>query len=477
MSLHTRMLEVISPEDRERVQEAALDVLASKGVRFASQEALDLFAKHGFAVDGQIVRFRREQVEAALSQVPASWELRALDPSRSVVVGGSDRCLLHPPGGAVYVTDLDSGRRRGQLEDIAKLQKMAQANPEMDMSGWDPVAPHDTDPSVRALLVMREFLRHSNKPLVAPPTDDAREIREILEMLEIASGDTKLLSGYWTYGAFAPVSPLTFSVRACEGMAEYASWNQPVTIIPAAMTGISAPITPAGAVVQAISEYLAGMTYIQVLKPGLPTFGSGSTVASNMKRASWECAAPETALITAAIMQVLRSYRQPVRCQAAITSSKEVDYQAGYEVMQSWLLTALTGADIMSQSHGTLENLMTVSYEKYVIDSEIAGRVKRLLAGLDMSDGQLAVDVMKEINHGDSYLMHPSTYDGFKTYWSPTMSNWDTYDEWVRMSDRDVLRRANQAWKDMVAAQPSLLLDKSVDDELAVYVDKAMSGR
>lgn len=131
------------------------------------------------------------------------------------------------------------------------------------------------------------------------------------------------------------------------------------------MSGITSPVFLYSTVALQNAEQLAGLVYAQLIKPGVPVILSASLTYGNLKYASWECAAPDTALMLIAATQMYKDYYHlPARAQTGVTSSKAIDYQAGMETMQSFILTALAGVTLTSQSVGTLENLMCTSFEK-----------------------------------------------------------------------------------------------------------------
>ena len=49
-----------------------------------------------------------------------------------------------------------------------------------------------------------------------------------------------------------------------------AKYNQAAIITPGLMFGTTSPITPAGSMVQANVEFLAGLCVTQILSPGMP---------------------------------------------------------------------------------------------------------------------------------------------------------------------------------------------------------------
>ena len=97
-------------------------------------------------------------------------------------------------------------------------------------------------------------------------------------------------------------------------------------------------------------------------------------------------------MLIAATQMYKDYYHLPARAQTGVTSSKAIDYQAGMETMQSFILTALAGVTLTSQSVGTLENLMCTSFEKTVLDDELIGRVQHILKGMETTEETLALD-------------------------------------------------------------------------------------
>ena len=189
-----------------------------------------------------------------------------------------------------------------------------------------------------------------------------------------------------------------------------------------------------------------------------------------MQYATWECASPDSALMLAGAVQMYKEfYHIPARAQTGVTSAKALDYQAGFESMQSLLLTALMDVDVTSQSAGTLDNLMTISFEKTVIDDELIDRVRRIISGLDIKEETYSVDIIMEVDHGDNFLTHDSTLDNYMDGWQPSLSDWNNYDTWKASPNYDIKKRAENKVKDILQ-NASVLLDKEVAKDLAKYM-------
>ncbi|MHB9093945.1 MAG: trimethylamine methyltransferase family protein [Eubacteriales bacterium] len=471
-------VEVLSKEDYVKVHEASLKILDETGCIFHGGQALEIFKKHGAKIDGKKVHFPRKLVEDSLKKCPSRFKLRARNEERSVIVG--EGLLIHPPGGEVFITDLDNGRRKGTIKDFANLQKLFQACDDIDIAGYQPISPADIDSRVRGLYCTYESIKNTDKPMLSPmELDNTQQMRESLELMEMSFGKKGFFKeNYCTWQAVCPNSPLTYSDYACDGIIEYANWNQPVLVVPAPMSGITAPASMMGTIVLQNAEMLAGLVLAQLVNPGVPVIVSASSTFANLKLATWECSCPETALLVVAITQLNKDfYNLPARVQTGITSSKLVNYQAGYETMQSLLLSALAGAQLTSQSVGSMENLMTVSYEKLLIDTEVVSRVRRILKGIDTSDEALSVGLIQEVGHNAEYLWHDSTIEQCRAGWQPTMADWDSFENWQKAGSEDVLVTANKKIKEILAKAPASIIDEQLDKDLQDYIRTVEKNR
>jgi trimethylamine--corrinoid protein Co-methyltransferase len=80
-----------------------------------------------------------------------------------------------------------------------------------------------------------------------------------------------------------------------------------------------------------------------------------------------------------------------------------VDAQAGYESMMLLMAATTTGVSFVLHSAGILQYYMAMSYEKFIIDEEMCGMLKRYMAGFDMSDDEkMAFDVIEKVGPGDT---------------------------------------------------------------------------
>jgi len=147
-----------------------------------------------------------------------------------------------------------------------------------------------------------------------------------------------------------------------------------------------------------------------------------------------------------------------------------VDCQAGYETMQNYFTLMLAGTHLINECMGTLDSIMTVSYEKFMIDEEILSRMLRILKGIEISEDAFDISIIQEIGQTGSYLMHPSTAAKCRDMWTPTVADWNAYAAWEKAGSEDILVRANRRYKQVLAECPDTLLDAATDDALTKFI-------
>lgn len=472
MQLNAR-LQVLRDEEIQAVHDKTVQLLQEKGIVFQSDAAVEIFKRHAVKTSGNTVFIDEATLDRALAQCPQTFTLEAPNPARNVTIG--EGLAVHPAGGEVFISDSEGNRRTPLLQDFANLQKVYQACDHIDIAGFQPLSPTDVPERTKGMHCLISSMQHSDKPILSPmELDTVEQKRECLEMFEILFGRKGYLDDHYvTWHAVCSNSPFYYSSFASEGIQVYAEWNQPVLLVSAPMTGITSPIYLYSTVIMQMAEIMAGLVLAQLVRPGVPVVPSASLTFGNMRYASWECACPDTALMLIASTQMFKDfYHLPARAQTGVTSSKCIDYQAGMEGLQSFLLTALAGVTVCSQSVGTLENLMATSLEKTVVDDEMISRVRHILKGMETDTASMGMDILMEANPCQDFMTHPSTMDHFRDGWQPSLSDWRSYDGWKEHGGLTMLDNAKQKVKDILQAAPSSLLDPEVDQDLKTYIAK-----
>ena len=462
-------MKIVGESDLPRIHQASIELLETTGVEFEHEKALEIFKAHGARVDGKKVFIPCAMAETAMAQAPSVYRHEARNPENSVTIG--DGIAPHPNVGCVFVEDLDRGKRPGVLEDYANFQKMSQASDICKLTGATPIAPSDVEASERALYMLHETIRHTDKPLIGSCTV-AKKAEESLNLVEMVFGKDFMRDHYCVGVSTNPLSPLKYATETLDTIIAYAGRRQPVYLRPCAMAGVPSPMTLFGSIVQQNTEVLAGNALIQLINPGSPVVYCPASTMADMRTAICAYSPPEQFLINSTCLQMaIDFYRIPTRIMAGMTDSKEPDIQAGFETMQNMLMGLASGGHMVEQVFGVLDAIMTISYEKFVIDEEMMSRVIRICEGVDTSDAQMSLDVMKEVGPGGSYLSHPDTYARFKDQWLPTLSCWTSYDKWESSGKESILTRANRRVKEILASRPEMMISTELDNDLKTYME------
>ncbi|QIB57766.1 trimethylamine methyltransferase family protein [Blautia producta] len=467
-------LSMFTDEDLQRVHDYSMKLLAENGVHIPSDRALGLFKKHGFCVDGTQVYMTELQVRDALEKAPSQFVMNGLDAKKSINLGGGDYGVPGPIG-PVNITDLDKGIRRGTLQDVINLIKIYQGSKVMTMNSNNGVEANDVDPVNRHLEIMRALLNHTDKPFYTK-LFSYEEMHQAIDMVEIAAGE-KLRPGgkvYLAPGSAPSMSPMSYSREVADNIIALAERGQAVTMGTATSTGVTGPIRIFGTITMQNAEVLAGIVLAQLVNPGNPVGYGVGACPGIMKGATYCCGSPGRVMLQIGSMEMgKRFYHLPSRTIPYSTDALNCDIQCGIESYEGTMANILSNADYQLSEIGTLDGLMTTSYEKTIIDEEITSRLLYIRNGIDVSEEAASLESIMEEGSGGQFITSDDTLDYMYDSWYPDYTDWNSNYKKRPMEDYTyVLRRANEEWKRRLEEAPETLLDKSTAEEIDAYVEK-----
>jgi trimethylamine--corrinoid protein Co-methyltransferase len=202
----------------------------------------------------------------------------------------------------------------------------------------------------------------------------------------------------------SPVSPLSFPDDGAAAIIEIARHGIPFAPLPCPTAGMTAPFSIAGAVTQQNCEVLAAIVLAELVNPGLPIIYCGRLAMMEPRTGISVWGGVELGLASAATVQIGHRYGLPVNVYGFSTNSHTLDIQNGFERSLNALIPALTGADELS-GIGEMEAGVMGSFAQIVCDNEIAGSVRRVIRGFEVTDESLAVDVISSaMNSSHNFL-------------------------------------------------------------------------
>lgn len=462
---------VLTQEQVKIIHENTMKILQEIGVEFSYEPAIEVFRKQGQKIEGHRVYFDREFVEEMVSKAPAEFTLHARNPENNLVCGGENTIFM-PGYGAPFIHDVNGKRRNATMDDYNNFVKLAGASKNLHMTGGNVVEPTDVTDEIRHMKMLYSHITNSDKCFMGS-SSGYEKARDVIEITALLHGGMDVIKEKPALSCLInSVTPLKYDDRMLGGLMAYAETGQAMVIASLVMSGSTGPATLAGALSVQNAEVLAGITLAQCINPGTPVVYGSTSAITDMASGALSIGNPECALFTSASAQLARFYGVPCRGGGGLTDSKIVDAQAGYESMMTLLAASATGVNFILHSAGILQYYMAMSFEKFMMDDEIAGMILRYLKGYDMTEEKLAFDVIKQVGPGGHYLTQKHTRKNFKVeFFRPQLSDRQSYDGWEK-EGLDVNKRANVKWQDVLANYTAPALDESVKQKIDEYIEK-----
>jgi trimethylamine--corrinoid protein Co-methyltransferase len=126
---------------------------------------------------------------------------------------------------------------------------------------------------------------------------------------------------------------------------------------------------------------------------------------------------------------------------------------------------------------GLIDALTTFDFAKAVIDDEVAQMMKRVKRGISFNDDDLAVDLIKQVGPGGSYIVAKHTIARMKTEAVMTkLADRDARTIWEKKGATDIQARAMKKVKDIMANNTAPLISPEVDAQLHAAFPGLVAG-
>jgi len=465
-------LEILTPEQLERILEAAYRVLEEAGLEIRSAAVRDVYRRAGALVDEatQMVRLGRDLIEAQLAHAPERFVLHARNPARHLHVG-DNVVNFGPVNGAPNIRDLEGGRRYGDIEAFRNILKLTHALGVLHWQGGIVVEPVDVPVPIRHLFTYQAHIECADIVWAARGVGGV-QAQDAIAMSAIEHGCTvEALAARPTLMTVTNVnSPRRVDEEILENIMTMAHHGQCVVITPFTLMGAMAPVTLAGALVQQTAESLGIIALCQLVRPGTPCVMGGFTSNVDMRTGSPAFGTPEYVHAVIAGAQLGRRLKLPVRT-SAVNASPVVDAQSTYETAFSLQAAILSHSHLINHAAGWLEGGLSASLEKIVVDAELLRNWAEILKPLDFSDDDLAVDAIKDTAAGGHFFGSAHTLARYQSaFYRPLLSDWSSFESWTEAGGRNATERATLIWKRLLEGYQPPPLDAAVREAIADYV-------
>ena len=418
--------DVLSEENLIKIERAADRVLAETGIEFRDDpDALQMWRKAGAKVEGLLVKFEPGMLREILKTAPATFTQHARNPAKSVEIGGKS---------VVY------------------------------------------SPAKRHLDMVLAHMTLSDRPYMGSVTAENRS-EDNIEMSRILFGADFVDQNCVILGNVNVNSPLVWDGTMTKSLRAYARANQAAVVVPFILGGAMGPVTSAGGIVQSLAETMVGCALTQLERKGAPVIFGNFLSSMSLRSGSPTFGTPEPAIGSMVIGQLARRLNLPLRCSGNFTTSKLPDAQAMMEGTMSMLAAVHCGANFILHSAGFLDGLLSMSYEKFMLDADLCGALHAYLDGVKIDDDQLAVDAFAEVGPGNHFFGCSHTMAHYETaFWDSDLSDNEPFEKWEAAGSTDAATRANALWKKRLAEYEAPPMDVATLDALNDYVARKKAG-
>ncbi|MFK7745411.1 MAG: trimethylamine methyltransferase family protein [Roseobacter sp.] len=461
----------LSAQDVDRIHDAALKALETIGLADAPESGIAYLTQAGAILgdDGRI-RFPRALVEDAIARANRSITLAARDPAYDLNLSGT-RVHYGTAGAAVHLVDAEGREyRESTLQDLHDAARITDALDNIHFLQRPMVARDILDNKEMDINTVYATTAGTTKH-IGTSFYDPSHVKPAIEMLHmIAGGEDK-----WRDRPFMSnsncfvVPPMKFATESCLVMEECIKYGMPVLLLSAGMAGATAPSTVAGAIVQATAECLAGLVYVQAIKPGHPAIFGTWPFGLDLRTGAMTGGSGEQALLTAGCAQMHRYYDLPGGAAAGIADSKLPDMQAGWEQMCSNVMAGLSGLNMVYEAAGMHASLLGFCHESLILGNDLIGQAMRCVRGIEVTDETMALDQIRDVCIGGPghYLGTEQTLGRMEVdHVYPHLGDRTSPKEWNENGKPDLIARAKARKEEILGQRSAARFDPALDAEI-----------
>ena len=458
----------LSDQDMARIHAAVLDALEQIGLADAPPSGIDAMCRAGAILgdDGRI-RFPRALIEDTIAKANRAITLYGRDAHHDMHLGGT-RVHYGTAGAAVHMVDVDSGEYRDStVQDLHDATRIADRLDNIHFVQRPMVARDITDNKEMDLNTIYACCAGTTKHVGTSFTDPSY-VADALKMLHMIAGgeDAWRARPFVSNSNCFVVPPMKFATESCLVMEACIHGGMPVLLLSAGQAGATAPAPIAGAVVQATAECLAGLVYVNAIKPGHPAIFGTWPFVSDLRTGAMSGGSGEQALLSAACAQMHHYYDLPGGAAAGIADAKLPDMQAGWEQATSNVMAGLSGLNMVYEAAGMHASLLGFCHESLILGDDLLGQAMRCVRGIEVDDDTLSLDVIRAtcIGGPGHYLGADQTLSRMQTdYIYPSLGDRSSPKEWVEKGRPNLIENAKARKEEILSTRAAARFDPQTD--------------
>ncbi len=471
---------ILSEQDKKAIHEAALDVMATVGVRVHSSIARASLKKAGANVDEttHVVKFQQDLTKKLISTVPSKIVLAGRDKAFDLPMDGSHHYYTTDGTGITVWDEKTQSRRLSVLDDIRKTATIADWLPYLSI--YEPmVVASDVSEKVHVIKGMKEAFEVSRKHIESESTSTKEEAKLQIRMAsEIVGGIEELKKRHIISAMVCTMSPLTLDEHATDAGMVWSEAHVPVHVTGMAMMGISGPATIPGDLVVNHAETLAMAASMQAHTPGSPVIYGSVLSSMDPKTGAYTAGSPESVLLGCCSHEMAKFVNMPSSCGGIGPSTRIPGVQASLENAMLSVMSASVAAEIMN-GLGLVDGSTMLSYEQLMIDNEIAGRSISINREIPVNKETLHLDLIKETGilgmgaKKGNFLGSMATMMEARKFFQSTLFNTEPYDQWEAKGKKSDMQVAKEKADWVLKNHQPVHLDKDISKRLDQIIKEA----
>jgi len=411
-------INVLTTEEIQKIHDYTLKILENPGMKIMNSQMQDALEARGAKIDRekQTVQFTPKIIEDTIEMVKKDYnEGRAPKYMNGVTNSNSGTGIKAKFGGAcIQKLDWANQTFRDPLEkDLIEMIKLGEALPEVTVVGNPYVYLKDDEgnpinPKMQRVKTASVVAKYTTKP---GPTEvwNARELKFLIEIGTVVKGSKE---AYFSDPCFITaketIAPLILEDLSAETLIMLAQNGLPCTIIPMPISGVSTPVTLMSNIIICNAEILGAMAALKSVVPEARCVGGVISGSMDMKTGLASFGAAEAGLQDLGIAEVHEKlYGFDFGLGSGYYDGKYPNTQHSMEKTLKYFMAAATGK--VNFPVGLINSGKCFSGEQAVVDIENLHLIDRFLEGFEVSDENAALDIIREVGIGGSFLTNEHT--------------------------------------------------------------------
>jgi trimethylamine---corrinoid protein Co-methyltransferase len=394
---------LLNKETIESIYEKATDILATVGVEFELDSALELFKRNGATADGKKVFISPSLLKQALDSLP---KVKYTPTHKKRLVAASP--FSNAP---MIIDDVTGNIRRGTIQDAVKMYQLAETCDLYESINPGVVDPEGNDSEDEYIGQIAMMLKYSDKfpnlgiratKSSSKNGDVYTSAKKAIELIRAIKGhDSSPVMGQ----GICPMAPLSYDEESLINLTVLVEEEQDITIFPCTLSYMTGPESLLGIVVHDVAICLAGVVYVQLLKPGTGVAFSNFSTMTDMRSLQPAYGSPEFLQVQIMFYEVCLHFDMDCVLCGCFSDGTRNDYQGGFESCFTSLAPYfMTRVEEIWCNPGLMAAFAGGSFKKMILDEELMINCNRTLEGLNLSFDPMLKDKLTESLLTKSFL-------------------------------------------------------------------------